>query len=89
VRWPELILWPALARRAKRFERRIILSHPLLKFDDLLYVERDVLQDDAVEDEPRISRFTKSLVRASLAPCRSRPTQRVLRGAGNNSKMRR
>ena len=35
--------WPAMTERAKRLHSRIILSHPLLGFDDLLLVERDVL----------------------------------------------
>ena len=35
--------WPALDEQAKRLERRIILSHPLLDFEDLLFMERDIL----------------------------------------------
>ena len=35
--------WPALTEQAKRLQRRVILSHPLLEFDDLLFVERDIL----------------------------------------------
>jgi hypothetical protein len=35
--------WKALEEKAKQLQRKIILSHPLLGFDDLLFVERDVL----------------------------------------------
>ena len=35
--------WRAIGEQAKRLERRIILSHPLLDFENLLFIERDIL----------------------------------------------
>ena len=35
--------WPVLGEQAKRLQRRIILSHPLLDFENLLFIERDIL----------------------------------------------
>lgn len=35
--------WSALGEKAKLLQRKIIFSHPLLAFDDLMFIERDIL----------------------------------------------